>query len=239
MNNQILSDPELRRFKDQISLPYIGVEGQERIRNFRIAVVGVGGMGSAVLQLLSSMGVGYLGIIDFRLVEESSMQRQTLFGGNDLGKLKTILSKERLQSIFPFVNYEIINLEITKDNAERIFSGYDLIVDTTNERYISSITFESCQKLSIPALFGSVLATNGYVTFINFKNTGKDILFKDIFADNAVVGSEGKISIAYHFAAVLLCNEIINFITLNSTNVNAKRVSFDLLKYQITTTFPC
>ena len=238
MNNQILSDPEIRRFKDQISLPYIGLDGQERIRNFRIAVVGVGGMGSAVLQLLSSMGVGYLGIIDFRLVEESSMQRQTLFGGNDLGKLKTILSKERLQSIFPFVNYEIINLEISKDNAERIFSDYDLIVDTTNEPYVSNITFESCLKLSIPTLIGSVLATIGYVTFINFKKTGKSILFNDIFENNTDVISEGKISIAYHFAAVLLCNEIINFITLNTPDVSTKRVSFDLLTYQITTHYP-
>jgi molybdopterin/thiamine biosynthesis adenylyltransferase len=235
MNSQILTDPELRRFKDQISLSYIGVNGQQRIRNFRIAVIGAGGMGSAVLQLLSSMGIGYLGIIDFRLVEESSMQRQTLFGGNDLGKLKTILSKERLQSNFPFVNYEIINLEITNENAERIFSEYDLIVDSTNEPYMSSITLEACKKLLIPALIGSVYATNGYITVIDFKQQEKEGSLNEIFESSAEIISEGKISIAYHFAAVLICNEIINYITLNNSDLHTKRIMFDLSNYKIIT----
>jgi adenylyltransferase/sulfurtransferase len=192
-------------------------------------------MGSAVLQLLSSMGIGYLGIIDFRLVEESSMQRQTLFGGNDLGKLKTILSKERLQSNFPFVNYEIINLEITKENAERIFSDYDLIVDSTNEPYLSSITLEACQKLFIPAIIGSVYATNGCITLINFKHLVKDENLNEIFENKDEIISEGKISIAYHFAAVLICNEIINYITLNNKDLRTKRIVFDLSNYKIIT----
>lgn len=233
MNNQILSDPELRRFKDQISLPFIGVEGQQHFKNLRIAVVGSGGIGSSVLQLLSSIGVGHLGIIDYRLVEEKSMLCQTLFGGNDLGKLKTILSKERLQTIFPFVNYEIINLEITNENAQRIFSEFDLIVDTSNQPYTSAIIFDACLNLAIPAFFGSVSGTTGKVIKIDFKNCPNSPEFSMIFGNPHKENSIGKISLTYHFTGILICNEIVNFSMSNPKGSFIKQISFNLSDYCI------
>lgn len=233
MNNQILSDPELRRFKDQISLPFIGFEGQQRLKNLRIAVIGAGGIGTALLQLLSSIGIGQLGIIDYRLVEENSMQRQTLFGGNDLGKLKTILSRERLQSIFPFVNYEIINLEITAENAKRIFSKFDFIIDSSNLPATSSITFEACKNLELPSFYGSVSDVSGMVTIIDFKKAPKTIVFNEIFSNTFNANPSGKISIAYNFVAVLICNEILNFNTPNPSFKFSKRIRFDLSDYRI------
>ncbi len=234
MNNQILSDPELRRFKDQISLPCIGIEGQQRLKNLRVAVIGAGGIGSALLQHLSSIGIGHLGIIDFRLVEENSMQRQTLFGGNDLGKLKTILSRERLQTIFPFVNYEIINLEITKENSQRIFSKFDFVVDSSNLPVTSSITFEACKNLELPSFYGSVSDRRGMVTIIDFKKAPKNLIFSDIFNNIFYTNTSGKISLAYNFVAILICNEILNFSISNPTFPYSKRVSFDLTDYRIT-----
>ncbi len=234
MNSNILSDSELRRFSDQIAINSIGIEGQLRLKKCRIAVVGAGGLGSVVLQLLSSVGIGYLGIIDYGMVEDKTMQRQTLFGGNDLGKLKSILSKEKLQTIFPGVYYEIINLEITDENAERIFSKFDIVVDASNVRATSVIIFEACSKLAIPAFFGLVASTTGKVTVIDFKNTSKPLVFNDIFENENDTLAIGKISITYNFTATIICNEIVNYITSNYSGLPSKIISFDLAQYNIT-----
>lgn len=233
MSNSTLSELETRRFRDQIAIERIGPEGQLNIRRCKVAVIGAGGIGSAVLQILSSIGIGSLGIIDFRVVEEISMQRQTLFGGNDLGKLKTILSKERLQHIFSMVNYEIINIEISSNNAQRIFSGYDIIIDTSNETSVIKLSLEACKTLKIPLITGHVNYESCEISVYNFCNEDpkNEIDGKiNMVSENL---KKGKISIVYHLAGTFICNEVVNLLSTNVSPRFFKRISFDLATYMV------
>ena len=109
-----LSPKEQRRYKMQIMLPEIGEEGQIQLKQSRILVIGVGGLGTPILQYLSAGGVGHIGIVDNDQVDESNLQRQILFGVKDLGKLKAIIARERLSKLNSDVNFEIFNFRLDK-----------------------------------------------------------------------------------------------------------------------------
>src|SRR4030042_272491 len=96
MKSEFLSNRELRIFKHQIDLPSFGIQGQEKIKNSKILVVGAGGKGSFALQNLAVAGIGSIGICDNHIVEETTLPRQTLYGNGDLGKQKAIIAKEKL-----------------------------------------------------------------------------------------------------------------------------------------------
>jgi adenylyltransferase/sulfurtransferase len=110
--SKILSAPELRRFQHQINLKEIGLKGQETLKAARVMVIGAGGIGAQVLQFLGATGVGNITIVDDELVSEKAIQLQSLYGGNDLGKLKTIVSRQHLQHLYPLTRFEILNLRI-------------------------------------------------------------------------------------------------------------------------------
>jgi molybdopterin/thiamine biosynthesis adenylyltransferase len=89
----MLSDAEKRRYKRHIILPEVGEAGQEKLKAAKVLVIGAGGLGAPVLQYLTAAGVGTIAIMDDDVVNEDTLQRQILYGGHDLGKLKTIISK--------------------------------------------------------------------------------------------------------------------------------------------------
>src|SRR6056297_2519389 len=91
-----LSDNELRRYNRHIIIPGIGQEGQIRIKNSSVLVIGAGGLGCPVLQYLTAAGVGRIGLMDYDMVNETNLPRQILYGAADIGKLKSIISRQRL-----------------------------------------------------------------------------------------------------------------------------------------------
>src|SRR4030042_2377579 len=96
MKSEFLNSRELRIFRSQIDFPSVGLEGQEKIKNTKILVVGAGGRGTFALQNLVAAGIGSIGICDNRIVEETSLPRQNLYGHGDLGKQKAIISKQKI-----------------------------------------------------------------------------------------------------------------------------------------------
>src|SRR3972149_11827963 len=106
----LLSDKEKRKFRNQISLDGIGVKGQELIKAAKVLVIGAGSLGAGILQNLSATGIGEIGIIDYQVIKEDRISSQTLYGEKDIGKLKSIVVKERLENIHPSTKYEIHNI---------------------------------------------------------------------------------------------------------------------------------
>lgn len=98
METKVLTDIELKRYKKQIEISEIGEKGQLKLKHSRVLVVGAGGLGTPVLQYLSAAGVGTIGICDADYVDELNFYRQILYSASDLGKLKTIVAKEKLSS---------------------------------------------------------------------------------------------------------------------------------------------
>jgi Dinucleotide-utilizing enzymes involved in molybdopterin and thiamine biosynthesis family 2 len=229
--SKILSDPELRRFSGQLSLPQVGLEGQEKLKKAVVAVIGAGGLGSVVLQYLASVGVGHLGIIDYSMVEEKNIQRQVLYGGNDLGKLKAIISKQQLQNVFPLVNFEIINIQLTSNNVERILAPFSVIVDATNNQDSHLMITDACKRLKIPMIYGKVSGLNGEVGVSHSEaRLESGMEWKDNCAANNLL--KGTISVTYGLIGNLVAFETLKVITGAPGLLINKRLCIDLLNYQ-------
>ena len=169
MDRKDLTPQELRRYNRHIMLPEIGREGQKALKEAKILVVGAGGLGCPVLQYLAAIGIGTLGIIDFDKVDEENLQRQVLYGLQDLGKLKSIIVKNRLQDFNPLVNYEIINIRMDRTNALEIIQPYDLVVDATDNFPTRYLINDACVILNKPMVYGSIYTFEGQVSVFNYR----------------------------------------------------------------------
>jgi molybdopterin/thiamine biosynthesis adenylyltransferase len=168
MTSDRLSDRELRRYQKQIELPGIGEEGQLKLKKSKVLVIGVGGLGTPILQYLSAGGVGVIGILDNDMVVESNLQRQILFGSKDLGKLKAIIARERLCVLNPECEFRIINLRINRDNALKIMGDYDLVFDATDNFATRYLINDACVILGKPWIYGAIQSFEGQVSVFNY-----------------------------------------------------------------------
>jgi molybdopterin/thiamine biosynthesis adenylyltransferase len=164
----LLSKSELRRYNRHIIIPGIGEEGQIKLKNASVLVIGTGGLGCPVLQYLTAAGVGNIGLIDFDRVNETNLPRQILYRADDIGKLKTIISKQRLEQLNNHVNIQILNIKFGKDNARIFVSDYDIIVDAT-DNYESRYTInDACVVAGKPMVHGAIYKFEGQVSVFNY-----------------------------------------------------------------------
>jgi adenylyltransferase/sulfurtransferase len=151
-------------------LPEIGEEGQIQLKNSRVLVIGVGGLGTPILQYLSAGGVGYIGIVDNDQVNESNLQRQILFGVKDLGKLKSIIAKERLSKLNPDVNFEIFNFRLAKNNILGMIRDHDLVFDATDNFTTRYLINDACVVEGKTWIYGAVYKYEGQLSVFNYKD---------------------------------------------------------------------
>ncbi|MFH1157329.1 MAG: HesA/MoeB/ThiF family protein [Pseudomonadota bacterium] len=152
------------RYSRQTLLPEIGDAGQERLAAARVLVVGAGGLGCPVLQYLAGAGIGTIGIIDPDTVDISNLQRQTLYKTEDAGSLKASLAKERLLQLNPGITMNAYPEELTDKNAPELFSGYDVIVDATDNFAAKFLIGDTAVKTGKPVVYGSVQGFDGQVS---------------------------------------------------------------------------
>ena len=156
-----LTQQELLRYSRHFSLNEFDVKSQERLKISRVLCVGAGGLGSPLLLYLAAAGIGTLGIIDNDVVDLSNLQRQILYGSNDINIKKTVVAQQKLADINPHTNIITHDTSLEKDNAFDIISKYDIIADCTDNfpaRYlINDIAFQ----LNKPDVFASIFQFEG------------------------------------------------------------------------------
>src|SRR4030081_2098240 len=127
-----LTVDEVRRYSRHLIIPDVGMDGRKRLKNAKVLCVGAGGLGSPTLMYLAAAGVGTLGIVEFDTVDESNLQRQIIHGQSDIGRSKAESARESVNEINPLVNVIVHDTRLDNDNVLQIFSGYDIIVDGTD-----------------------------------------------------------------------------------------------------------
>jgi molybdopterin/thiamine biosynthesis adenylyltransferase/rhodanese-related sulfurtransferase len=163
------SRPPLRpeqfdRYRRHLSLTEIGVEGQTKLLESRVLLIGAGGLGCPLAQYLAAAGVGTIGIIDFDRIDSSNLQRQVLYTTADVGRPKVEVARERVEAMNPDVEVHTHAVELTSENALDLFADYDVIVDGTDNfptRYLSN---DACVLLGKPNVHGSVFRFDGQAT---------------------------------------------------------------------------
>jgi molybdopterin/thiamine biosynthesis adenylyltransferase len=162
--NSDLIDEDRLRFARQIRLPEIGAEGQARLRNAAVLVVGAGGLGSAALLYLAAAGVGRIGIVDPDKVELDNLHRQVIHGTSTLGSLKTESAQRRLQDVSPHVSVDTHSELFSESNADDLTRSYVLVVDGSDNLATRRLINRTCIQQQKPMVFGSVVRFEGQVS---------------------------------------------------------------------------
>jgi len=160
-DNRALTREELVRYSRHILLPQVGEDGQRRLKNSRVLLVGAGGLGSPVALYLAAAGVGTIGLVDFDVVDLSNLQRQILHGSAAIGSSKIDSARDRLRDINPNVRVEAHETRLTSVNALEIARGFDVIVDGTDNFATRYLVNDTSVLLGIPNVYGSVYRFEG------------------------------------------------------------------------------
>ena len=156
-----LTDAELHLYSRQILLDGWDIEAQEKLKFSNVCIVGCGGIGCALAELLARAGVGKITLIDPDTIEMSNLQRQLAFTPNDLGFYKAEILAKRLAQINPNVQVEYINQALTTENAESIIEHQDLVLDGCDQFETRYLINQSCVKLNVPLISASAIGLQG------------------------------------------------------------------------------
>jgi len=166
-----LSEKELDRFSRQVMLEQIGYDGQLKLKNAKVCVVGVGGLGNPITTRLATMGVGKLRIVDRDVIELSNLHRQTMFDEDDVGQVKVEVAQKKLKKLNPEVEIEALPISINDYNAPDVIDGCDVVIDaldSVNARYALN---KACVEKNIPFVTGAAVGVTGQVFTVLPKET--------------------------------------------------------------------
>ncbi len=163
---------EFKRFEKQIILKKIGISGQKKIKNTKVLIIGIGGLGSPLLIYLASLGIANIGIVDFDRVELSNLHRQILFNSEDLGRYKVTQAKLKIKKIYKNVKIKTFNRKISLINVQSILNGYDIICDGTDNFSTRYIINDFCKKNKKILISAAISKFEGQIFKFNFKKNG-------------------------------------------------------------------
>ena len=171
---------DLERHSRHILLPQVGAEGQAKIAKSRVLCVGAGGLGSPVIQYLAAAGIGHLTIVDDDVVDITNLQRQIIHRTSDIGTSKAESAKRYVNDLDPNISVKSITLRLDGTNANEMFSGHDLIIDGTDNISTRYLIDDTCVKLGIPWVYGSVYRFEGQVSLFNYQGGPR---YRDLFPE--------------------------------------------------------
>ncbi|PDP86845.1 adenylyltransferase/sulfurtransferase MoeZ [Glycomyces fuscus] len=228
-----LTVDEVRRYSRHLIIPDVGMDGQKRLKNAKVLVVGAGGLGSPALLYLAAAGVGTLGIIDFDVVDESNLQRQVIHGQSDVGRPKAESARDSIQEVNPNVRVILHQERLESDNALEIFAGYDLILDGTDNFATRYLVNDACVILDKPYVWGSIYRFDGQVS-VFWNEYGPQ--YRDLYPEPPPPGmvpscaEGGVLGVLCASIGSVMVNEAIKLITGIGDPLVGRLLIFDALE---------
>lgn len=237
------SKEELARYNRHIIIKDFGLEAQKKLKAARVLVVGSGGLGSPALLYLAAAGVGTIGLVDFDVVDDSNLQRQVLFGVNEVGKPKVEAARQRLQSLNPFINLEVYNVKLTSANALDLISRYDLVADGTDNFPTRYLVNDACVMLDKTNVYASIFQFEGQVSVFNYRNANGELgpNYRDLYATPPPPGlvpscaEGGVLGVLPGIIGSLQALEVIKVITGVGDVLSGRFFVFDALTFETRT----
>jgi sulfur-carrier protein adenylyltransferase/sulfurtransferase len=179
-----LTREEVARYSRHLIIPDLGVDGQKRLKNARVLVIGAGGLGSPALLYLAAAGVGTIGIVEFDVVDESNLQRQIIHGQSDIGRSKAESARDSIREVNPFVEVRLHELRLEPDNAVNLFEQYDLILDGTDNFATRYLVNDAAVLAGKPYVWGSIFRFEGQVSvFWEDAPGGLGLNYRDLYPE--------------------------------------------------------
>ncbi|RZQ62631.1 adenylyltransferase/sulfurtransferase MoeZ [Amycolatopsis suaedae] len=232
-----LTKDEVARYSRHLIIPDVGMDGQKRLKNAKVLVVGAGGLGSPALLYLAAAGVGTLGIVDFDTVDESNLQRQVIHGQSDVGKLKAASAQESIAEVNPHVKVHLHTEQLTSVNALDIFRGYDLILDGTDNFATRYLVNDAAVLLGKPYVWGSIFRFEGQVSvFWEDAPDGRGLNYRDLYPEPPPPGmvpscaEGGVLGVLCASIGSIMVNEAIKLITGIGEPLLGRLITYDALE---------
>jgi adenylyltransferase/sulfurtransferase len=167
MSEPSFTPEQARRYARQLSLPNVGPEGQQRLLDATVALVGAGGLGSPMALYLAGAGVGRLIVIDGDTVDESNLQRQVLFQTADVGRPKAAVAAERIRALNPDVRVDVHEVRLDASNAMDLLGPADIVADGSDNFPTRYLVNDACVLTGKPNAHGSIYRFEGQVSFFD------------------------------------------------------------------------
>jgi adenylyltransferase/sulfurtransferase len=165
-----LSNEEIARYSRHLILPEVGMQGQLKLKQAKVLMVGAGGLGAPLGLYLAAAGVGRMGLVDFDVVDDSNLQRQVIHGTHDVGRKKIDSAADRMREINPNVQIDKFDTGLTSANALDILKDYDIVVDGTDNFPTRYLVNDACVLLKKPNVYGSIFRFEGQATVFAYQD---------------------------------------------------------------------
>ena len=243
MASDKFSKEELIRYSRHILLPEFGEEGQLKLKNASVLVIGAGGLGSPVLLYLTAAGVGNIGIADFDEVDLSNLQRQILFSEDDIGESKANAALLKLKALNPHISFNIHKEKLTSKNALEVIEDYDIIADGSDNFPTRYLINDACVILDKPYVYASIYRHEGQVSVFNFIDVEgeRGPNYRDLFPvpppPNMVssCAEGGVIGVLAGIIGSMQASEVIKIITGIGTTLSGRLFIIDTLSFETQT----
>ncbi|GHC76416.1 adenylyltransferase/sulfurtransferase MoeZ [Nocardiopsis terrae] len=228
-----LTVDEVRRYSRHLIIPDVGMDGQKRLKNAKVLVVGAGGLGSPALLYLAAAGVGTLGIIDFDVVDESNLQRQIIHGQSDVGRPKAESARDSVKEVNPNVEVVLHQERLESDNALEVLADYDLILDGTDNFATRYLVNDAAVILNKPYVWGSIYRFDGQVS-VFWNEYGPQ--YRDLYPEPPPPGmvpscaEGGVLGVLCASIGSVMVNEAIKLITGIGDPLVGRLLIFDALE---------
>ncbi|WP_244187498.1 adenylyltransferase/sulfurtransferase MoeZ [Mycobacterium gastri] len=232
-----LSREEVARYSRHLIIPDLGVDGQKRLKNARVLVIGAGGLGSPTLLYLAAAGVGTIGIIDFDVVDESNLQRQIIHGVADIGRSKAQSARDSIIAINPLIDVRLHEYRLEPANAVELFRQYDLILDGTDNFATRYLVNDAAILAGKPYVWGSIYRFEGQVSvFWEDAPNGLGLNYRDLYPEPPPSGmvpscaEGGVLGIICASIASVMGTEAIKLITGLGETLLGRLMIYDALE---------
>lgn len=236
----LFTKEELARYNRHIIIPGFGMEAQQKLKKAKVLVIGSGGLGSPVLLYLAAAGVGTIGIVDFDVVDDSNLQRQVLFGIDEIGKPKVEAARRRIEALNPYIRLHLYNTHLNSSNALGIFKDYDVIADGTDNFPTRYLVNDAAVLLGKPNVYASIFQFEGQVSVFNYTdskgNTGPN--YRDLYPTPPPPGlvpscaEGGVLGVLPGIIGSLQALEVIKVITGVGETLSGRFYIFDALNFE-------
>lgn len=236
----LFTKEELARYNRHIIIPGFGMEAQQKLKKAKVLIIGSGGLGSPALLYLAAAGVGTLGIVDFDVVDDSNLQRQVIFGVDEIGKPKVEAARRRLTALNPHIQLNIYNTHINSGNALDIVKDYDVIADGTDNFPTRYLVNDASVLLGKPNVYASIFQFEGQVSVFNYTDskgvTGPN--YRDLYPTPPPPGlvpscaEGGVLGVLPGIIGSLQALEVIKVITGVGETLSGRFYIFDALNFE-------
>jgi adenylyltransferase/sulfurtransferase len=234
------SKEELERYSRHLIIPSFNIEGQRKLKEASVLVVGSGGLGAPLLSYLAAAGLGHIGIVDYDTVDDSNLQRQVLFSVQDLGRPKVEAAAERLRAQNPHIEITTYQQQLTSDNALGIIRNYDVVADGTDNFPTRYLVNDACVLLDKVNVYASVYRFEGQLAVFNYtdKQGQRYPNYRDLFPSPPPPGQVpscaegGVLGVLPGIMGSLQASEVIKVVSGTGEPLAGKLYIFDTLSFE-------